>query len=531
MIVYANEFFFSSANNGLENIKRAIKRWLNKKIGPSFNSTKIIPFAKPFRYTRDDTGPNEVMIIGTPDQAADYSLSINYRHNDHKVPGRAWFTRIGIERLDAAAPVRVTVLLETQEVSPQAAANPVKPSQPGVVRELLENCALDAKTPGATVKLLSPTAVDGFKQEIAELGRTYAIVVVSVDDFTEKPLVDLQILQRRLIGLAQIYSIPTKRDAWKLRDGILPSFLTAWDGSITVVDPTRSNGTPYGRVYRNQEIEAIREDEQIEFDRHLFCKLTHRFNLGKSRRHISDTVVGRRLTAFKIAQLREKLGDNQGLQEIVDSYEKDRDEAKKQAKDLDEKLLDVEIQNEKLRGDLEEYRKRIRSLEYQLQHARASAQSSIGETSNCTETAPYSLKDVPDWVEKEHPERIVFTGRAERTLRSSPFEDLEKVAAIFRVLATRLYPAFRKEIPFQDAIEELAAIPARYSGKQSEVTAGMNDGYECTHNGVKYSLQKHIGLGTSRDPRYCFRLYFEWEPKIQRIIVLHAGEHLDTQST
>lgn len=531
MIVYANEFFFSSANNGLENIKGAIKQWLGRKIGPSFKSTKIIPFAKPFRFIRDDTGTNEVMIIGTPDQAADYSLSINYRHSDQKVQGRAWFTRIGIERLNATAPLRVTVLLETQEVSPQAAASRVTPSQPGVVHALLENCVLDAKTPGAVVKPLSPAVVDEFRQEVADPYRTHAVVVVSVDDFSEKPLVDPLELRQRLFGLAQIYSIPSKRDAWRLRDGILPSFLTAWDGSIAVVGPSRANGAPYGRVYRNQEIEAIREDTHLDFDRYLFSELTHRFNLAKSRRHISDTVVGYRLMAFKLAQLREKASAVSGLEEIVESYEHDRDEAKQHAEELEGKLFEVEIQNEKLRGDIDDLGKKIRTLEYQLQQSRASAQASAGAVSTQSASLPNTLEMVPAWLEGQHPKRLVFTGRAVRTLKASNYEDLEKVAAIFRVLATLFYAAFRKEIQFQDAIEGLTPIPARYSGKQSEVTAGMNDGYECTHDGVKYSLQKHIGLGTSRDPRYCFRLYFEWDAKGQRIIVLHAGEHLDTQST
>lgn len=531
MIVYANEFYFDPNDDGLERVKDAIKRWLGRKIGPSFAPMRIIPFAKPFKVVREDTATNEVMIIGTPDQAKDYSLSITYRHNDRDVHGRAWFTRIGVERAEEGEPLRVTILLETQEVSPQAAMNPVTPSQPGVVQELLRRCQLHAATPGATVRELTPATVEAFKQEVFIPHRPYAVVVVSVDNFSEKPLVDPALLQQRLIGLAQIYNISTKHDSRKLRE-LLPSYHTAWDGSVTMISPDRANFQgPLGRVYRGEQIEAMREDTGSEFDVHLFAELTHRFNLAKSRRHISDTVVGRRLTAFKLAQLREKAGDIGGLQEIVDSYERDRDEAKKHAEDLEAKLLEIEIQNEKWRGEIETLGKKIRTLEYQLQQARSSAEAASGDAPAPAVTVPDSLKDVPVWLEQEHAKRVVFTGRAERTLKDSPYEDLEKVGATFRVLATSFYAAFRKEISFQDAIEALAPIPAKYSGKQSEVTAGMNDGYDCTHEGVKYSLQKHIGLGTSRDPRYCFRLYFEWDPKGQQIIVLHAGEHLDTQST
>lgn len=44
MIVYANEFYLSSDNEGLDKLKGAIKHWLDKKIGSSFRSTLIIPF-------------------------------------------------------------------------------------------------------------------------------------------------------------------------------------------------------------------------------------------------------------------------------------------------------------------------------------------------------------------------------------------------------------------------------------------------------------------------------------------------------
>ncbi len=119
MIVYANEFCLKAEDGDLSILKQAIKTWMGKKIGPAFRNTKIIPCSEPFRVRREDTGPNEVMIIGTTDHADDYSLSINYRHNDAVTQGRAWFTRIGIERQGGGNPLHVTVLLETSEVSPQ----------------------------------------------------------------------------------------------------------------------------------------------------------------------------------------------------------------------------------------------------------------------------------------------------------------------------------------------------------------------------------------------------------------------------
>lgn len=529
MIVYANEFYLQPREGDLETLKQAIKHWMGRKIGPAFNTTKIIPFAEPFRTRRDDTGPNEVMIIGTPDHAEDYSLSINYQHNDSVTRGRAWFTRIGIERMAKDAPLHVTILLETSEVSPQAAAVPVTPSQPGIVPQILKRCPLDPTTPGATIRQLTPASVEAFKAEVADRHRFHAVIVVSPDDFTEEPHVNVEGLRERLVGLAQIYLIPNKRDAWRLREGLLPSFHTAWDGSITVISPGRG-GVAYGKVYRNEEIEALTADTELPFDRFLFNELTHRFNLAKSRRHIGDNVVGRRLVAYKLADLRSKVGNVDGLQEIVESYEEDRDKAQKHAEDLEAKLLESEIRSEKQQEEIAELEKRVRTLQYHLSQASATAGSSEAPAA-APAAPPESLTDLPEWIEAQHPGRLTFTGRAGRTLKDSPYDDLKKAATVFRILAGKFYAAFLKEIQFRDAIDVLREIPAKYAGNQSEVTAGMKDGYECDHNGKRYFLRKHIRVGSSRDPRLCFCVYFEWEPAVNKIIVLHAGEHLDTQST
>ena len=529
MLVYANEFYLKPDANDLANLKRAIKEWLGNKIGEAFSFTRIIPFAEPFTVRDPKTGINEVMIFGTPDEAPDYCLSINYRHNDASVHGRAWFTRIGIERAEPGAPFRVTILLETADVSPQVAAHTVTPSQPGIVHAILERCDLDERTPGASIRVLTAGKVERFREIVADPQRYHAILVISPDDFTENPSVDVAKLQQRLVGLAQIYEIKDKREAWKLRD-LLPPYHTAWDGSVTLITPARF-GSAYGRVYRQDEIEAICHDSNVPFERYLFSDLTHRFNLPKSRRHISDDVVGRRLVAFKLARLREQATGVEGLEDIVESYEEDRDKAKRHAEDLEYKLLAAEDAIEQIRDEKETLEKQIRTLQFHLKQARQNAAEGISNSVVAEESAPANLPELAELIPLRLGDKLILTNHAKKTLNNSPFEDVERAWAVFNTLATEFHAAFTGELRMQDAIEQLQQCSAKYAGNQSEITAGMKDGYERIHNGRKYKLIKHIGLGTARDPRYCFRLYFEWEPEERKIIVLHAGEHLNTQST
>lgn len=529
MIVYANELYLQPREGDLKALKQAIKDWLVRKIGPAFRTAKINPSIVPFCSSRDDTGPNEVTIIGTPDDVESYSLSINYKHNDRGTRGRAWFTRIGIERRDNHDPLHVTILLETSEISPLAAAVPVTSSQPGIVRAILKSCPLGPATPGATVRKLTPDSVAAFINAVDDPQRFHAVIVVSPDDFTEKPLVDVEELRSRLVGLAQIYLIPNKRDARRLSNGLLPSYHTAWDGSITVISPGRGREC-YGRVYRNEAIETATADTGLPFDRILLQKLTHQFNLYKSRRHVGDNVVLRRMAAYKLAALRAELGHVEGLQDIVESYEEDRNKAQNRAEEFEAKLLESDIRIEKQEEEIAELTNKVRTLQYHLERASASGVSSPASHPG-TAALPESLTKLPQWIETLRPGQLLFTGRAVRTLKNSPYGDLEKAAAVFQILAGKFCEAFRKSIPFQTAIDALKDVPARYAGNQSEVTAGMKEGYVGECNGKRYALRKHIRIGSSRDPRFCFCVYFEWEPEGNTIIVLHAGEHLDTQST
>lgn len=527
MLVYANEFHLKPQDHLLNKVKDGIKVWLDKKLGPDFYSTKIIPFATNMVIRDPYSGVKEVSIIGTPDNAPDYCLSINFRHNDSQVIGRAWFTRIGLERPSPDAPMRVTVLLETSEISPQVALNPVSPSKPGVVSEILNRCEVDPRTPGKEIKTLNPDSLAEFQSEIANVNRRYPIIIVSPDDFSEKPLVDTHDLRRQLVGLAQTYLIADKRVAWKLRES-LPSYHTAWDGSITVISPGR-DGKALGRVFKNDEIEATCHDRGFLFERHLFEEITHRSNLLMSRRHISHDVVGRRLIAFKLAKLREEATTVESLNEIVKVYEEDRNKALQDVNELEGRLLDTEEANEGLKQQIADLDKKIRTLQFQLKQARDSSASE--EAAQETELGPDSLAEMTSALQSCYGDQLEITGNAERTMKKSPYEDVGRAWSAFKVLATHFYGAFTQQLQMQDAIEELRLVPGEYAGNNSKVTAGRFDGYERSHNGKKYILNKHIGLGNARDPRHCFRLYFEWDPDRRKIVVLHAGEHLDTLST
>ena len=48
-----------------------------------------------------------------------------------------------------------------------------------------------------------------------------------------------------------------------------------------------------------------------------------------------------------------------------------------------------------------------------------------------------------------------------------------------------------------------------------------------TYDGRKTEIDMHLKGGNSRDPRYCFRLYFFWCDEKKRVVVASLPSHLE----
>ena len=57
------------------------------------------------------------------------------------------------------------------------------------------------------------------------------------------------------------------------------------------------------------------------------------------------------------------------------------------------------------------------------------------------------------------------------------------------------------------------------------------DLYSVTYNGIRKVLDRHLKRGNSRDPRFCFRLYFFWDDEAEIVVVGWLPTHLDNRMT
>ena len=55
--------------------------------------------------------------------------------------------------------------------------------------------------------------------------------------------------------------------------------------------------------------------------------------------------------------------------------------------------------------------------------------------------------------------------------------------------------------------------------------------YKVQYGGQQRELNRHLKGGTSREPRYCFRLYYFWDNENQVVVVGWLPSHLDNRAT
>lgn len=126
-------------------------------------------------------------------------------------------------------------------------------------------------------------------------------------------------------------------------------------------------------------------------------------------------------------------------------------------------------------------------------------------------------------------DRMVVTNGAYRSARQSGFEDMGQVEACVRFLANDLFEVYgtgRRTL--EDVLKAGEKQHIRFSGDTAQTTQGQFSEYQRTYKNRPVNIGKHLGIGSSRDPRRCFRLHFHWDDNDRRLVIHHAGRHLPT---
>lgn len=145
--------------------------------------------------------------------------------------------------------------------------------------------------------------------------------------------------------------------------------------------------------------------------------------------------------------------------------------------------------------------------------------------------APATLQACAESIRREHPGRLHFSLPAMKSMRDSPYEEMDKFQRCLELMATSLYDCYReKSLRMSDVLAEFEQEGITFQSNLSAVTEGMF-GSEQRYNGRKADLNRYFRLGKARDVTKTLRIHFEWDSENELIAIHHAGRHRKNTQT
>ncbi len=187
----------------------------------------------------------------------------------------------------------------------------------------------------------------------------------------------------------------------------------------------------------------------------------------------------------------------------------------------------------------EEENRSLRAQNLTLAHDLKELRRAKGETSI---PIPDSLSELPIWVNSYFADRIVLHARAIRAIKDAVFQDVALVYDAIKLLAEFYWPMKANQEPSQRQTlsnsweEGLKRLRLEYNSHSiTENRLGeFREAYTINYRIGQSSRQvlgPHLKHGSTKDDRYCMRIYFVWDDYRQLVVVGHLPSHLDTRAT
>ena len=207
---------------------------------------------------------------------------------------------------------------------------------------------------------------------------------------------------------------------------------------------------------------------------------------------------------------------------------------------LQRKLQTAEDENadwlselEKATEEAEYYKQENAALRLRLDALRAHLIRQNGESPDAEIPIPNNYKVMGEWVKEHLAGRLVLLPRAERAASKAEYTEVGMVYRALLILANE-YRDSRMgtgtDKAFRDA---LAQYGMDFSGSIDKSRAGQEgDAYYINYpigSSQRVFLQFHIVRGSSREDRYCMRIYFFWDEDTNQVVVGWLPSHLSNR--
>ena len=214
----------------------------------------------------------------------------------------------------------------------------------------------------------------------------------------------------------------------------------------------------------------------------------------------------------------------QALRAEIDELKAANREAEERIAALSRTVDDAGEENAGLRREKHRLQQRIAALEGVAPPEAATEDRSV--------PPPADYAELPAWTARHFDGRVALAGRALRALKGAEFEDVGLVGKAIGLLGGsywRMKVEGGRELreAFDDELRALRLLETPSLSRDRQGKA--RDDFSVEWNGRRLTLDRHLKTASNtRDPRYCFRLYFAWDDADRQVVIGHLPGHMKT---
>jgi len=472
--------------------------------------------------------------------------AIRFVHPCRSVAQRWWQTDICVEHV-AQNRCRVAFLNYhwIREGYVGADPDPPVPTSPTLVTQLIEMDGVQASHGNVVItsrpKRISDQDMEGFRNALLDPRRDCPVVYCSLDQLTQRPLVDPGILARALAGNA-VVRCPLDSAAARGFQNVMPAKLFVNDGMIRVFMPNIPGTINNEESIRHRYFGpiTIKENGDSGMVDILAASLARRYSHSQARSI---------LTVDDIQSLNTRAELKQKIREISPGEKPDWvSDLETEMDKLADENLDLSNEINGLRADNENLRDEIRSEKY-IRESMAYGSSVSSSTQDNEEfnqvvlkhgISADSLVDVVSVVGRVFSGRVIVCDEAYKSAESAEFNQaaggISLASKILWAMSVGLYNMLNGVESYSGTIEE--AFRSRYGfelamreGKQTNKDSSIMKSRERTVRGEQVSCVPHVKA--QKDGKF-LRIHFGVLPDtagVKRVVIGHCGDHLDTAGT